>query len=294
MKRMEVRSAELQGAIAAAVDGRTAELFRHLEVNSGLPGPRMNQTLALVFAQECARQGARADALVQGMAALPPDEARGASTKEFLSVCGVLAVAARAAGDASRRDAALALLEEKAEDVRFRVRDAVPLGLTMLGAKMGLALAERLLPWMDRYFQAAAVLRALAEPTWLDAIPVAAFDVPCQLLEDALTLAHDAPRSASRYPGHKALVETLGQAPKMLARRFQRPVLDRLATFAAGLKMPELRAMVLASIEDAQLKRSLSPEVKRVKDAVEGSKKPPRDPSRIVHGTRGRGRKRDA
>src|SRR5438874_1413475 len=122
-------SSDLVAALESGIAGKTAELYRRLELGSGLPGPRMNEKLALEFSQECMRLGPKVDALAYRMAELPRDEARGASPKEFLSVCGVLGVTARAvaAKENAARDRALALLEAKADDPRFRVREAVPL-----------------------------------------------------------------------------------------------------------------------------------------------------------------------
>lgn len=295
-KAPALRSPEISAALEQAVAGKTADLFRQLELGSGLPGPRMNIHLAEAFAQECARLGPKVDDLAYKMASLPPDEARGASGKEFLSVCGVLAVGARAMvakENAERdRDRALALLEEKADDPRFRVREAVPLALAMLGHKMHGELAERVEPWMDRYFHATAVILALADPTWLETFASEDYYAPINLLHDAFMLAHDAPRSALRYPGHKALVEALQVVPKALARRFGIPMFDRLQIWAENVKIPEMRDVILANLEDPQLKKPFSQEIKRIKEAVEGSKKPPRDPTRIVQGMRGRGKKR--
>lgn len=296
MKKVDgLRSPELTRALERAVAGSTADLFRQLELQSGLPGPRMNLNLALAFAHECVALGPKADAVANQMAQLPPDEARGASGKEFLSVCGVLAVTARAASatDRATRDRVISLLEEKAEDPRFRVRDAVPIALAMLGAKMKGDLAERMPGWMDRYFQAAAVLRALAEPSWLETFPVSEAERPLELLQAAFDLAHDAPRSAFRYPGHKALVEALGTVPKALARRFGSQMFELYGTWAKQVKIPELRDAILANVDDTQMKKSFGGEMKHVKQLVEDSKKPPRDPTLIRQGTRGRGKKRD-
>lgn len=296
MKRVDgLRSAELTRALERAIAGSSADLFRQLELQSGLPGPRMNLNLALAFAQECVALGAKVDGVANQMAQLPPDEARGASGKEFLSVCGVLGVTARAAAsnDRAMRDRALVLLEEKAEDPRFRVRDAVPVGLAMLGAKMKGELAERLPGWMDRYFQAAAVLRALGEPSWLETFPVSDAARPLELLHAAFDLAHDAPRSAFRYPGHKALVEALGTVPKAVARRFGSQMFEKYGEWAKAVKIPELRDAILANVDDPQMKKSFGGEMKHVKQLVEDSKAPPRDPTIIRHGTRGRGKKRD-
>jgi hypothetical protein len=293
MKTMD-RNVELSVALESAVAGKTAELFRRLELASGLPGPRVNLQLALGFAADCARLGSKADALAYGMANLSASELRGASPQEFLSMCGVLAVGARAAvaKENAVREKALLLLEEKADDPRFRVRDAVPLALAMLGAKMKGDLAERVEPWMDRYFHATAVIRALADPTWLETFAVDDYYAPITLLHDAFMLAHEAPRSAARYPGHKALVEALGYVPKALARRFGVPMFDRFGIWAEGVKIPEMRDVILANLDDPQMRKPFGNEIKRIKSLVEGSKKPPRDPTRLIQGMRGRAKKR--
>lgn len=295
MKKADgLRSADVTAALERAIAGSTADLFRQLELQSGLPGPRMNTGLALGFAAECVAIGPKVDELVYRMANLHPDEARGASGKEFLSVCGVLAVAARAAaGTPAARDRALALLEDKADDPRFRVRDAVALALATLGEKMKSGLGDRVEPWMDRYFHAAAVIRALAEPMWLETFPIEDYYQPINLLHAAFMLAHDAPRSAFRYPGHKALVEALGTVPRAIARRFSQQMFDRYAIWAERVKVPELREAILQNISDSQMKKAFREEIARIRDLVDASKGPPRDPTIIRHGTRGRGKKRD-
>ncbi len=296
MKKAEgLRSAELTAALERAIEGKPADLYRQLELQSGLPGPRVNMNLGMAFAHDCARLGPKVDELTYAMANLPPDEARGASGKEFLSVCGVLAIGARAmaAKEDGARDRALALLEEKADDPRFRVRDAVPLALAMVGSTMKEELAARVESWMDRYFHAAAVIRALAEPTWLETFGYDDYYQPIILLNSAFMLAHEAPRSAFRYPGHKALVEALGSAPKAIARRFSQQMFQRYGMWAELVKVPELREAILKNIDDTQMKKSFRDDIKHIKELVETSKGPPRDPTIIRQGTRGRGKKRD-
>ena len=139
---------------------------------------------------------------------------------------------------------------------------------------------------MDRYFHAAAVLRALAEPAWLETFAALEHEAPIALVDAAFVLAHDAPRSAVRYPGHKALVEAL-------AKRFGVPMFDQLAKWSAYVQIPDLRDAILTNLDDAALKKPFANEIRKVKALVEGSKTPPRDPSRIVAGMRSRGKKRD-
>jgi hypothetical protein len=288
-----VKNLDLADLVANAAKGKKEELFRKLELGSGLPGPRANLHLALEFAETCAHAGATADALAYAMASEPPTELRGEAAKEFLAMCGVLAVAARAQLEPKLRDKALVILEERADDPRFRVRDAVPIGLAMLGTKMHAELAERVAHWMDRYFQAAAVLRALSDRTWLETFGTKEHDVPLRLLDEAFELAANAPRSDARYPGHKALVEVLAYVPKAFAKRFGMAMFDQLAAWAPNVKMPELRDAILANLDDSQLKKPFANEIRKIKSLVESSKAPPRDPSKIIAGMRSRGKKRD-
>lgn len=287
------KSLELAELVAQATRGKKDDLFRRLELASGLPGPRANVKLALEFAETCAQAGATADALAYGMANEPPQEMRGATAKEFLAMCGVLAVTARAEREPKLRDRAIELLEERADDPRFRVRDAVPMGLAMLGTKMHAELAERVTGWMDRYFHAAAVLRALGDRSWLETFGPSEGELPIRLLDEGFHLAANAPRSDARYPGHKALVEVLAYVPKAFAKRFGVALFDELAAFAPHVKMPELREAILANLDDAQLKKPFANEIRKIKALVEGSKAPPRDPTKLIAGMRSRGKKRD-
>lgn len=288
-----MKNLDLAELVTRATQGKKEELFRRLELGSGLPGPRANLNLALEFAQTCAHAGASADALVYAMANEPPTELRGEAAKEFLAMCGVLAIAARAQVEPKLRDKALELFEEKADDPRFRVRDAVPLALSMLGTKMHADLAERALPWMDRYFHAAAVLRALTDRTWLETFGQKEGELPIRLVDQAFHLAANAPRSDARYPGHKALVEVLAYAPKAFAKRFGMAMFDQMAEWAPTVKMPDLRDAILANLDDSQLKKPFANEIRKIKELVESSKAPPRDPTKIIAGMRSRGKKRD-
>lgn len=291
MKNLDL--GDLVAQAAQARPGKKVELFRRLELGSGLPGPRANMNLALDFAQSCAHGGPGMDALAYEMANEPPQEMRGATAKEFLALCGVLAVAARAQVDASAREKALVLLEERADDPRFRVRDSIPVALAMLGTKMGPDLADKLTHWTDSYFQATALIRALSDKTWLETFGPNEGELPIRLLDESFHLAANAPRADARYPGHKALVEALGYVPKAFIKRFGMKMLDKLAAWAPDVKMPELRDAILSSLEDTQFKKAYANEIKKIKALVESSKAPPRDPTKLIAGMRSRGKKHD-
>ncbi|MBX3191992.1 MAG: hypothetical protein KF819_33685 [Labilithrix sp.] len=279
----------LTTAFAEALAGKPDRLYVQLGIVSGLPGTRMNLVVAQQVAHDCVANGARADRLAFAMAQLSPEAAPGASEREFLPVCGVLAIGWRAAAEPSLRKKVLPILHDAAEDLRFRVREAVPLALAKIGGAMGDALVVEVAGWMDGFFQAAAVLLAMASPAWLPALDDAALVVA--RLDEAYRLARDAPRSASRYPGHKALVDALSLAPGVLATRFGVPVFDRLVAWS-DTEMPELRGAIEANIASKKLAGRYAADIVRVRAALDASVPPPRDPTLIVHGMRSRGKKR--
>ncbi len=285
-----LRGDALQAAFQEAIKGRPERLYVLLGTSSGLPGTRLNMTLAEAFAAECVGRGKAADKLISAMWSLSAESAPGASEREFLPVCGVLALGARAATDKDLRKKAVPILHALSDDLRFRVREVVPIALGRIGAIMGDALVHEFASWTDGFFQAAAALNAMAQPNFLPTIDDA--EAALARLDEAYLLAKNAPRSAARYPGFKALIDALSAAPAMLATRFGVPVFDHLATWS-NTEMKELRSAIETAIRSERLTSRYAQEVKRVRAALDASVPPPRDPTLAVKGMRGRGKKRD-
>jgi len=284
----------LSRALDEATAGRPSALHTLLARGSRLPGTRANDSLADAFAQACRARGAQADAVILALAALNEDQAPGATALEFLPVCGLLALGARAATDELVRERFVSELHAHADDLRFRVRDAVVDALARIGARAGDWLVAEVAPWMDGYFHAAAVVRALARETWLstlhDAAPVMA------RLDQAFEQARDAPRAAARYPGRKALVEAIALGLGPLGIRFGAPTFDMLSRWARASD-PELREMVATALDDKRLENRFGPEIAGVRAALDASRPPVRNPdhdfgpSRDRSGARRRGRR---
>jgi hypothetical protein len=284
-------------ALEEAIGGRREPLFEMLARGSRLPGPRPNDALADAFAHACRSRGTQADHVVIAMARLSVDEAPGATSREFLPMCGIVAIGARAAGDAARRESLVLELHAHADDLRFRVRGAVVDALGRVGAAAGDELVSAVAPWMDGYFHGAAVLEALAREPWLSQV----HDTAGALLRtgEAFELARGAPRAASRYPGRKALVDALARVPIALAIRFGAPVFDELARWTAT-DDPQLRAVISGVLADRRLASRFGVEVERVRLSLEATQPPPRNPDHDVGPTRdrskrgrqGRGRRR--
>jgi hypothetical protein len=276
-------------ALAEAVGGRRQRLFDLLARGSRLPGPRINEDLAEAFAVACRSAGVRADAVALAMARLSADEAPGATPLEFLPVCGLRALGARAAADAGVRGAMMAELHAHADDLRFRVRDAVVEGLARVGAASGERTVDDVASWMDGYFHAAAVLRALSADGWLSAVHDA--DPVTARLEEAFVLVRDAPRAAARWPGHKALLDALGEAPVAFAARLGVPVFDLLARWAA-VRDPAIQAALAKVLGAKRLAGRFGVEVERVRAAEHAARPAPRNPDHDVGPTRDRSKSR--
>jgi hypothetical protein len=282
------RSEALTRALDEAVRGDTRALYELLARVGGLPGPRANAGVILAFSNECAARGKTTDVLVMKMATLDVDAAPGASKYEIVPMCGVAALGARAASDPTAMRA-IATLHDCAEDLRFRVRDEVAEALARIGEQRGEALVHDLAHWMDGYFHAAAVLRALANARWLTKI--AAPTAVIERLDEAFELAKNAPRAVARYPGFKSLLDALAIAPVEAAARFGVPVFDMLAKWAET-KDPVLRELVDRVLAAPKLAGRYAAEVTRARGALTATEPPRRDPKTYVGPTRGRGSKR--
>jgi hypothetical protein len=285
MSSLGHRPDALTGALNEAIAGRPGVLFDLLARGSHLPGPRANDALADAFADACRAHGEEADGIALRLAHLPLHDAPGATALEFLPVCGLLALAARASSDESVRARFVAELHGSADDRRFRVRDAVVEGLARVGGAAGIRLVDEVASWMDGYFHAAAVLRALAHDTWLSSVRDA--DPVLARLREAFELARDAPRAAARYPGHKALIEALERTPAILAFRFGVPVFDMLVGWSV-VDLPALRDAIAGTLRNKKLGGRFRREVDRVQEALEASLPAPRNPDHDVGPTRDR------
>src|SRR5688500_10647414 len=85
-----------------ALRGTPRPLYNHLARNSSLPSPRANEGLLTDFADIAASRGPAIDKLLVEMTTIDADYAQGGTEFEFVPMCGVAALGARAAtGDAA-------------------------------------------------------------------------------------------------------------------------------------------------------------------------------------------------
>lgn len=149
------------------------QIHTYLAENSHLPGPRGNLELGAVFAQVVeeysTEQAARIWELCLSMAQRSAEEAPVNSPQEFVPFCGTLGIGVIGARMMGFFDKAIQELRRLSKDPRWRMREAVAMGLqTMLDAKSQETL-ERLKDWIPtgNPLELRAVAAAVAEPSIL-------------------------------------------------------------------------------------------------------------------------------
>lgn len=170
----------------------------YLLEESRLPGPRANLELAFAVAQE------GDESRFLRYAELDESEAPANSPQEFLAFCGVLGLGYLAARGQKQH---LSALRTYASDARWRVREAVALGLQRYGeVDMG-GLVDFAESWIEgNPFERRAVVAALCEPGLLQEPILAAriFDILDQITR---SITEEMDRKAESF---KALRKGLG------------------------------------------------------------------------------------
>jgi hypothetical protein len=269
----------MAAAIARAVEtGRLDDLHDQLARGSNMPSPRPNLDLARAVGAELAALGGRADRVVRAL---------GSGDGEYTRIVAAFAFAARYLRGVDARGA-LADLQEIAEDPRHSVRAGVVAALRFLVEERGDAMLDELVAFTDGYLHAHAALEALADKNLLASIRSP--ERVLARLDEAFELADVAPRAADRSQGLRTLRRGLPAQIVAFAARFPE-TLGWLEQRAAHDR-PETREVIaeaIAALRKASLARA---EVARLEQSLKASAKPPRDPSRIVQGTRKRSKNR--
>lgn len=279
-----LRSEAVIKALSAALSSEDRHLFALLVRLGDLPGPRPNADLAAAFASALAETGVKGEKLLRELLSFDEHRAAGTSGEAYLPYVAAYVLAARIARDYDPRGS-WDTLEALAGDTRKVVRDGV------VGALIGLApredLAARFVSWTDGFLQAAVAIEALADRAVLDRVSDPE-DVIARL-DEALTLAEDAPRAAERSQGRRRLLEILEISIPRIAPRFP-AVLDWFVKRSAT-KNPEIHAALEAALLRFGSSGLDNTALDPLRRALDASIPPRRDPNSYRGPTRGRGRK---
>lgn len=161
-----------------------------LAEHSGLPGPRANTELAIAYAELA--DSADIDPAI-------------ASADEYLAMCGSVALGARATDPA-----ALAKLHRLAGDPRWRIREAVAMGLQLLADNNFSDLERIVEAWVEDRdpLVVRAAAAAICEPRLLGTPQAAA--VAITVCDTATNVITGWPTDARTDPSLRSLRQTLG------------------------------------------------------------------------------------
>ena len=284
----------IETSLTRALETRNfVDLLERAGPAMGLPGhkPKLEvvREIGLAIAHDRVRERGRELARLLG--ASEREDARVIAAAAFAAFA-VSAPGGPAAPGASKKRGApavpgsesLAALEELADDPRSAVRHGVVDAVrSLLAADLPTTLTA-LQSWTDGFLQAHVALEALTDRKILATVPTSA-DI-LALLDPAFELADNASRAADRWQGVRLLREGFPAQITAFVVRFNELFQWVLARAAAT--RPETRE-VLSQTTDALLRATVrKSDIDTLRDALAKSAKPPRDPSRIVKGTRKR------
>ena len=290
-----LRSEPLRAALAAALAGKPAALEDLLMRHGDGHGARPNLRLAAAFGAEIATLPGTATRLLDRLGA---NDAAPDTPGVFLPIAAAYGWVGRLKADREVA-AAWAALAPLAGDERTPVRLGALNALAAFAAQRGRgdALLAQALDWLEledreiRFGAAGVVIEVFANQQALAALgrPAALLDY----LSRAMAAVADAPRAAERSDGRRRLLLALPRTLAAVAASVRAG--DRGAAWledeCRNARHPDVRGalsnavLILAdrsSGQGAALAQGL-------RGALEGSAKPPRDPTRIRRGA-GRGR----
>jgi hypothetical protein len=150
--------------------GNKDEITEYLVSKSNLPSPRGNLELAMAFAEVVeaypSRELEKLWELCLKLTKISADEAPTNNPREFLTFCGTCALGAIASVSPSFFEKALVLLRELADDPRWRIREAVAMGIQKLLTKESQGTLKALENWIadNDWLAMRAVAAGVAEP----------------------------------------------------------------------------------------------------------------------------------
>jgi hypothetical protein len=289
MSTMEgLKSEPLKAALRDALAGRTRALEDHLCRYGGGPDPRPNLKLAAAFGDEMAAWDGVAAPLLARLAA---EDAAPDTPQVFLPMAAAFGWVGRLRANRDTDEAWEALLA-LAGDERQPVRHATQTALRAFaqvrdGARLLIAAADA---WLDaedretRWDATAVVVDVLAERQSLAA---AGLTQVMDYLSRAVGDAADAPRSAERSDARRRLLVALPRTLATVVAAGGEAGIAWLESECTAASVPDVRAALSDAVVRVQAGSALSGQ--RVRQALQGSAKPPRDPTRIRPGA-GRGK----
>jgi hypothetical protein len=272
MSTIEEYKRELAPLFAALREqGEPEELSDYLITHSNLPGPRGNLELAAAFAALAAEQVLEAPEPVWRccvkLSGVSPAEAPVNDPREFLAFCGTQAIGAIGSVSSEYYHEAIARLHAAATDPRWRIREAVAMGLQCLLAKERERTLAELAAWLQpgAWLAMRAVAAGVAEPALLrDAQTArAALAVHVKIIEQLQTAGAQERTSLA----FKSLKQGLGYSVSVVVAALPPEGFAYLHQLAGSLDR-DVQWILKENLKKARLTRKFPEEVAAIKARV--------------------------
>ena len=154
--------------------GSEQELVDYVLSNSNLPGPRANLELADAFPEALGeiaqKESHKCWALCMRMLELTAEEAPVNNPEEFVPFCGAVGIGSIGSLQTSFFDQAIVTLRGFAKDSRWRMREAVRIGLQRLAKTRARDTLTMMEGWIDEgdWLEMRAIVATVAYPTLLE------------------------------------------------------------------------------------------------------------------------------
>lgn len=253
--------------------GQKKALFDLLEKSSGLPGPRANLELMYSFARSVASMNLQEwqwEVIVE-MASISPSKAPVNTPKEYLPVCGIVAMGALLAEGLPRprKRAAMGALRKAASDPRWRTREGAAMALQLIGEKDPSALRDIVSQWLPGAspLEMRAIAAGLAHPPLLGDADFALF-----CLETSRAILREAariPAASRRGEEFRVLRQGLGYALSVFVEKRPREGFQLLEETASSGD-PDLSWIVRENLKKNRLAGKYRDDVTRVASLLKG------------------------
>lgn len=177
---------------------RYQEIEKILLVNSNLPGPRGNLTLAYKFAQLFEREdlGQELNDLLSKWASISSEEAPANTPGEYLPFCAILALGSHYVFTGEdKKTRIMNQMREAMNDKRWRIRESAAIGLQLIAEKDIGPVKSNITDWYEssNLLEKRAFLAALAHPPILKEKETTRFSLKVSeaILEDLLKVSEE-------------------------------------------------------------------------------------------------------
>jgi hypothetical protein len=273
MSKKDAYKRELAPLLAALREpGEFEALSTCLLAHSNLPGPRGNLELAAAFAELTSELVLEAPepvwrSCVQLMG-LSVEEAPVNDPREFLAFCGTQAIGAIGSVSSDHFHEAMTRLHAAASDSRWRIREAVAMGLQHLLARERDRTLAELAAWVQpgAWLAMRAVAAGVAEPPLLRDTQTAraALTLHVKILEQLQMASHQERTSAA----FKTLRQGLGYSLSVVVAALPPEGFAYLHQLAGSLDR-DVQWILNENLKKARLTRNFPEEVAMIKARVE-------------------------